>query len=84
MTVLISSHLLSEIDQMATTVGIVTKGKMIFQDSIEVIAYVCQQKIILKVSNDSEQAWRSLLGNGIKADYQDGHDFICMNVPMKK
>ncbi len=34
MTVLISSHLLSEIDQMATTVGIVTKGKMIFQDSI--------------------------------------------------
>lgn len=27
MTIIISSHLLSEIDQMATQVGIVTKGK---------------------------------------------------------
>lgn len=30
MTVLISSHLLSEIDQIATSVGVISKGKMIF------------------------------------------------------
>jgi len=35
MTIIISSHLLSEIDQMATQVGIVSKGTLIFQDSIE-------------------------------------------------
>ncbi|WP_249871978.1 ABC transporter ATP-binding protein [Oceanobacillus saliphilus] len=70
MTILISSHLLSEIDQMATTVGIVTNGKMIFQDSIEVMRMLSQQKISLKVNN-SEQAWRSLLAKGIKADYKD-------------
>lgn len=71
MTILISSHLLSEIDQMATIVGIVTKGKMIFQDSIDAMRMYAQQKIILNVS-DSEQAWRSLLGNGIKAEYREG------------
>lgn len=70
MTVLISSHLLSEIDQMATTVGIVSKGKMIFQDSIEVMRQQAQQKILLRVSK-ANQAWRSLLARGIQAEYQD-------------
>lgn len=35
MTVLVSSHLLSEIDQMATQVGIINKGSLIFQDSLQ-------------------------------------------------
>jgi lantibiotic transport system ATP-binding protein len=70
MTVLISSHLLSEIDQMATTVGIVTNGKMIFQDSIEVMRQQSQQKILLRVSK-GEHAWRTLLAKGIKADFKD-------------
>ncbi|MEK4149536.1 ABC transporter ATP-binding protein [Robertmurraya sp. FSL W8-0741] len=69
-TILISSHLLSEIDQIATTVGIVSKGKLIFQDSIEIMRQFAQKNIILKV-NDGEKAWRSLLAKGIKSDYQD-------------
>ncbi|ATP41686.1 bacitracin ABC transporter ATP-binding protein [Solibacillus sp. R5-41] len=71
MTVVISSHLLSEIDQMATTVGIVSKGKMIFQDSIEAMRMHAQPKVIFKV-NKSEQAWRSLVANGIKAECKEG------------
>ena len=35
MTVMVSSHLLSEMDQMATDVGIIDKGKMIYQGSLE-------------------------------------------------
>lgn len=70
MTILISSHLLSEIDQIATTVGIVTKGKLIFQDSIEVMREYAQQNISLKV-NDSKQAWRTLLARGIKSQYEN-------------
>jgi lantibiotic transport system ATP-binding protein len=34
-TVVVSSHLLSEIDQMATHVGIIDHGKLLFQNSIE-------------------------------------------------
>lgn len=70
MTVIISSHLLSEIDQMATQVGIVTKGKMIFQDSIEAMRRFAQPKVVIKVSN-GEKGWRSLVANGIKAEHKD-------------
>ncbi|MDO7906759.1 ABC transporter ATP-binding protein [Paenibacillus sp. JX-17] len=34
-TVLVSSHLLGEVEQMATTVGIIREGEMVFQDTIE-------------------------------------------------
>ncbi|WP_397538377.1 ABC transporter ATP-binding protein [Rummeliibacillus pycnus] len=71
-TVLISSHLLSEIDQMATTVGIVNKGKLIFQDSIDAMRLYAQQNVSLTVS-DGEKACRSLLANGIKATYKNDH-----------
>ncbi|MGN8647324.1 ABC transporter ATP-binding protein [Gracilibacillus sp. HCP3S3_G5_1] len=71
MTILISSHLLSEMDQIATRVGIITKGKMIFQDSIEEMRMFAQQQVILKVGQE-EQAWRILLANGIKAELAEG------------
>lgn len=77
MTVLISSHLLSEIDQMATRVGVVSKGKMIFQDSIETMRKFAQASIEIKV-NDNEAAWRSLLANGQKADL--GEESIILQV----
>src|SRR5699024_2872250 len=71
MTILISSHLLAEIDQIATTVGVITKGKMIFQDSIEVMRQFAKKNISLKVDH-GEKAWRSLLEKGIKAQYDNG------------
>lgn len=37
MTVLVSSHLLAEIDQMATHVGIINNGSLIFQDKLSVL-----------------------------------------------
>ncbi|MFC4402211.1 ABC transporter ATP-binding protein [Gracilibacillus xinjiangensis] len=72
MTVIISSHLLSEIDQMATTVGIVSKGRMIFQDSIDEMRKFAKQKVLLKVS-DSKAAWRALLAKGLRADLDNGN-----------
>lgn len=70
MTILISSHLLSEIDQIATTVGVISKGKMIFQDSIHAMRKLSRQTIILKV-NDGKRAEHILQGKGIHANYQD-------------
>ena len=37
MTVIVSSHLLSEIDQIADDVGIIAGGKLVFQDSLEAL-----------------------------------------------
>ncbi|NLY85858.1 MAG: ABC transporter ATP-binding protein [Tissierellia bacterium] len=48
MTVLISSHLLSEIEQIATSVGIINNGKMIFQGSMKELKKKKHPKIKIK------------------------------------
>ncbi|MFO1442137.1 ABC transporter ATP-binding protein [Bacillus sp. Bva_UNVM-123] len=74
-TILVSSHLLSEIDQMATQVGIISKGRMIFQDSIEALRERSTSKIKVKV-NEVEQAWRMLLSKGIQAEMENKHLYL--------
>ncbi|KKB42072.1 ABC transporter ATP-binding protein [Bacillus thermotolerans] len=69
MSVLVSSHLLSEIDQMATQVGIINNGKMIFQDSIQRLRQ--KQKPLLKVGvSDVMKANEILKERNLKADLQ--------------
>ncbi|BDG34063.1 ABC transporter ATP-binding protein [Parageobacillus thermoglucosidasius] len=70
MTVLLSSHLLAEIDQVATYVGVISKGKLIFQDSIKAMRQKARRKIRLKVS-DANNAYHALLAKGIKTDFRD-------------
>ncbi|GIP38410.1 ABC transporter ATP-binding protein [Paenibacillus sp. J31TS4] len=67
-TILISSHLLAEIEQMATRVGIITKGQMIFQDSIEALRRQAKPTIRISVSRP-EEAWRMLLAKGLPVDW---------------
>lgn len=52
-TVLVSSHLLSEIDLMATQLGIIAKGQLVFQNSIEEIRKRSRSRIGFHV-NDPE------------------------------
>lgn len=51
MTVMVSSHLLSEIDQMATDVGIIDKGKMIYQGSLKKLHDKARGSIHIRVLN---------------------------------
>lgn len=67
-TIVVSSHLLSEIDQMATQVGIISKGQMIFQDSISTLRAQSTSKINVTV-NDTESAWKTLLTHGYTTDF---------------
>ncbi|MFJ7995148.1 ABC transporter ATP-binding protein [Peribacillus frigoritolerans] len=76
MSVLVSSHLLSEIDQIATQIGIINNGKMIFQDSIERLRQ--KRKPLLKVGvNDVMKANAILKERELKADLQD--DFLWLS-----
>ena len=52
MTVLISSHLLSEIDQMANVVGIIREGEMIFQDRLERLHAKGQKQFALRTDDN--------------------------------
>lgn len=71
MTVLVSSHLLSEIDQMATHVGIIDKGHLIFQDSLSALHEHSRSKIHLRTT-DNSSAVSALTQNGIPAMEKDG------------
>lgn len=70
-TILISSHLLSEVEQMATQVGIISKGSLIYQDGIQRLREQAKGRIRLGVS-DPESAWKLLLSCGLPADWDHG------------
>ena len=59
MTVVVSSHLLSEIDQMADHVAIIREGELVFQDSLEVLHGHSRHHLALRTSNNAVA--RSLL-----------------------
>lgn len=75
MTILVSSHLLAEIDQMATTVGIVRKGQMIFQDSIQALHKLAQHQVSLAVS-ESKMARQVLMAAGVQAEWKEGRLYL--------
>lgn len=67
MTVLVSSHLLSEIDQMVTDVGIIDKGELIFQDKLETLHETSRPDIKLKTT-DNVSAIGVLTRNGFDVE----------------
>lgn len=70
-TVLVSSHLLSEIEQMADTVGIIRQGKMVYQDSIAHLQQQAAGDLRLAVS-EPEAALALALRRGCGGEMQDG------------
>lgn len=54
MTVVVSSHLLSEIDLTATHVGIINQGQLIFQDTLSSLHEYSRSRILLHTDNNSE------------------------------
>lgn len=52
MTVMVSSHLLSEIEQMATHTGIIHKGELIFQDSLDSLHEHSKKRIMIRTENN--------------------------------
>lgn len=55
-TVFISSHLLSEIERMATHVGIINNGSMLFQGSIAELEALNQALLLIEVDNTVDAA----------------------------
>lgn len=72
-TVVVSSHLLSEIDQMADHVGIIRKGTLVFQDTLKSLHTHAKQQIALRT--DRPQETLSLLHRGglEAAPQEDGY-----------
>ncbi|WP_440896694.1 ABC transporter ATP-binding protein [Amphibacillus sp. Q70] len=54
MTVLLSSHLLSEIEQMATSVGIINEGNLLYQGRMDDLRQKSRSTIRLKTENNKK------------------------------
>ncbi|MBS6395958.1 MAG: ATP-binding cassette domain-containing protein [Clostridiales bacterium] len=74
MTVMVSSHLLSEIDQMATDVGIIDRGKLIYQGKLQKLHEQAKSSIRIHTLNQ-ETAVRVLEEQ--KMEYRlDGQELV--------
>ncbi|HEY4602184.1 MAG TPA: ABC transporter ATP-binding protein [Cerasibacillus sp.] len=60
-TILVSSHMLSEIEQVATTIGVIVKGKLIYQNNMSELRKLAKSRIRLRVS-DMFQAQKLIRG----------------------
>jgi ABC-type multidrug transport system ATPase subunit len=66
-TILLSSHLLSEIEKLVTHVGIINKGQLLFQGTLEEL--VRQQRsgsVLVLDTSDAERTLQVLKGQGME------------------
>lgn len=75
MSVVVSSHLLSEIDQMASSIGIINHGELIFQDHLEVLHQKSQSQLAIRTC-DNHKAKQYLRACGMTV--QSDTDYILL------
>lgn len=54
MTVIVSSHLLAEIDQMADDVGIISSGELVYQDTLEALHSRSTHHLVLRTTDNTK------------------------------
>ena len=71
MTVVVSSHLLSEIDQMATHVGVIADGALVYQNTIERLHEKSEHHLAMRTLNNA-MAQAILTHHGVANEVRDG------------
>ena len=72
-TILVSSHLLSEVDRVATHVGILGKGKLLFQGTIDELRRHRQEVLSVRMStSDNAAALQAIGEDGIEGRLLEG------------
>lgn len=72
MTVVVSSHLLSEIDQMANHVAIIREGELVFQDSLDALHGRSRHHLALRTTNNAI-ARRLLTEQSVPCEEENGY-----------
>ena len=71
MTVVVSSHLLSEIDQMATHVGVIADGALVYQNTIDRLHEKSEHHLAIRTLNNA-MAQALLTHHGVANEVRDG------------
>ena len=75
-TVFISSHLLAEIERMATHVGIINHGNLVFQGTIEELQGLSKPTVHIEVSDSTDAANLLTLSGFTVTEVKDGNVYI--------
>ncbi len=81
-TILVSSHLLAEIERTATHVGIINKGELLFQGTIDDLHNLSKPAVKIE-TNNQEKAVKVLLEAGAEIVQQEEHT-ISINFTSKE
>lgn len=72
-TILISSHLLAEIEKLVTHIGIINKGSLLFQGSLQQLINKQQQSAIVKIeTSDQQKAMEIIRDNMLEGHFENG------------
>jgi ABC-2 type transport system ATP-binding protein len=72
--------LLSEIEQIATHIGIVKEGRLLFQGTLDELQAQRRERVIIKV-NQSDEALKILTENGWRIELDDSRLAVVANTP---
>jgi ABC-2 type transport system ATP-binding protein len=75
-TVFISSHLLAEVERMATHVGIIDRGELLFQGSIKDLEAISQPLVRIETDNTVDAANLLTRKNYIVADVTEEYIYV--------
>lgn len=72
-TIMVSSHMLSEIEKMATHVGIIHKGKLLFEDAMMKLQSFMSSKSFIQLDVDDAVRASNILQGAYKIEYIEGN-----------
>lgn len=72
-TVLVSSHILAEVEKMASHVGIIHKGRLLFQGTLSELHQLQAKQSFLQVETSNNLTALTLLQQHFSAEQQNGH-----------
>jgi len=75
-TVFISSHLLAEVERMATHVGIINNGELLFQGSIKDLESMSKPTVQIETANTADAANFLVKNNIIVSEVDEQHIFV--------
>ena len=71
-TILVSSHILAEVEKMASHVGIIHKGKLLFQGSLPELQHLKNKQSFLELETTNNESALEVL-QAFSAERQNGH-----------
>jgi len=71
-TVFLSSHILSEIEMIASSMAIINKGKTVIQG--QVTELMDKEKVVLRISSDQKEKVKDILLQKFKAEILSSQD----------